>query len=473
MNMSGTGWRTGALGAAIALLLGSGVGAAVIKAQPSGASDGAVDQWDPRVAPIASWVAQERGLAFEHPVAVDFLTERQYLDEAGGSAGDLSPDERDEMARFTRFARALGLVTGDVDLAREGGDLAGEGTAAFYDPDGGRVLVRGTEMTPGLEVTLSHELTHVLQDQHFDLSQDFDTDGAQLAFHALAEGDAQRIEAAYVDSLDADEQGAYEAESDAQITQAEAQVDGISPALVSTFAAPYVLGDQLVGLLDDLNGQAGVNDAFRAPPGSGESLIDPFTYLAGDQPIAVDTPKLSSGEEEFDRADFGALTWLLVLGARIDHHVALQAVDGWGGDSYIGFERGDSSCVRAAFVGDTTNDTEEMGAALDQWVSVMPAGAASVTRTGARVQLEACDPGAGADLSFSPGYEHILALPAARADIAREFMSEGAPQADARCVGQRVVDNFTADELADPGALVEMPAFGDQVRRIVAECRSD
>ena len=40
---------------------------------------------------------------------------------------------------------------------------------AFYDPETERVTVRGTEVDPGLAVTLVHELTHVLQDQVFGI----------------------------------------------------------------------------------------------------------------------------------------------------------------------------------------------------------------------------------------------------------------------------------------------------------------
>ena len=49
-----------------------------------------------------------------------------------------------------------------------------------------------------MRVTLAHELTHVLQDQHFDLERlaDPDFDRAD-ELRAMAEGDAGRIEDAY------------------------------------------------------------------------------------------------------------------------------------------------------------------------------------------------------------------------------------------------------------------------------------
>ena len=48
--------------------------------------------------------------------------------------------------------------------------MLGSDTLAFYDPRTQDVYVRGTDTTaPATRVTLAHELTHALQDQHFDL----------------------------------------------------------------------------------------------------------------------------------------------------------------------------------------------------------------------------------------------------------------------------------------------------------------
>lgn len=476
--MTGHVWRLWVLAAVIVALLGSGVTAAAVKGPAAAraaspeeppAETAPPDAWDPRVAPLADWVAAERGLAFQHPVQVDFLTPDEYAEEARRGSTDLSDEEQKEVDRGTGLFRAVGLTSGPSDLAEQSQDIAGEGTAAFYDPGTGRIRVLGTEITVGLRVTVVHELTHVLQDQNFDLSREEGlSDGAALTYRGLAEGDAQRMEVLYFRGLSDDEQKAYLAEAQAQ--EAGVELGGVSPALVSFFSAPYRLGDQLVGLLDDTDGASAIDEAFRNPPASDESLVDPFTYLAGDGVTSVATPKLNRGEKEFDSSDFGAVSWLVVLGARIDHRVALKAVDGWGGDAYVAFERGDLTCVRAVFVGDTSTDTEEMSAALAQWSAAMPPGTTSVSPVGAGVQMDACDPGPGAELPFTPGYEDILALPATRADAAREFVANGWPQPAARCVGQGIVDRFATQELADREAMVEAPGFDDAMDEIVAGC---
>ena len=68
---------------------------------------------------------------------------------------------------------------------------------------------------------------------------------------------------------------------------------------------------------------------------------------------------------------------------------ALTAVDGWGGDSYVAYERDGVSCLKANYRGDTPEDLVQMKTALEAWVRKLPEGSASVTRD-------------GIDLLFSP-----------------------------------------------------------------------
>jgi uncharacterized protein YjaZ len=81
--------------------------------------------------------------------------------------------------------------------------------------------VRGTELTPSVESTLVHELTHALQFQHFDLGkhheelEEADDSAASSAYTALVEGDARRIQAAWRENLSEEEQEAlWESEAE-------------------------------------------------------------------------------------------------------------------------------------------------------------------------------------------------------------------------------------------------------------------
>ena len=144
-----------------------------------------------------------------------FQPEEEYLDAAAGDPTTASDEEQQEMDDFVAALRALGLVEGEVDLAAAFGDLASEGTLAYYDPATEVVYVRGDELTPSVRVTVAHELTHVLQDQHFDLERLADPDYERYdGLRAMAEGDAGRIEDAYTaEVLTTAEQADAEADS--------------------------------------------------------------------------------------------------------------------------------------------------------------------------------------------------------------------------------------------------------------------
>ena len=88
---------------------------------------------------------------------------------------------------------------------------------AYYDQDEDRIIIRGTEISPALSVTLVHELTHALQDQHFDLDrEDESEDGGDEVFRSLVEGDATRVEDGYIASLSDDDRARYVAETSSQ-----------------------------------------------------------------------------------------------------------------------------------------------------------------------------------------------------------------------------------------------------------------
>ena len=111
------------------------------------------------------------------------------------------------------------------------------------------------------------------------------------------------------------------------------------------------------------------------PPTTEEQQLDPWTLVADHQGyLEVSEPTLAKGEEKFDSGDFGAISWLLVLAERIPVKQALTAALGWGGDSYVAFDRDDVSCVRLDYAGDTPRDLDQMRAALRAWVAQGPGG---------------------------------------------------------------------------------------------------
>src|SRR4051794_27256854 len=166
----------------------------------------------------------------------------------GCCGGDPCRRRREELDKNTALLRAVGLVHGKVDLFGAANKLSDDGTLAAYDPHDKHVRIRGTELTPSLRVTLVHELTHAVQDQHFDLERTFASDTGETAFRSLVEGDAMRIENHYIDELSDADMAAYDKQNEADVKQAD--MSDVPPVLTAFFDAPYALGSQLVDLLD-------------------------------------------------------------------------------------------------------------------------------------------------------------------------------------------------------------------------------
>jgi hypothetical protein len=425
-------------------------------------------EWDPRVAALADFVQRERGALYEHPVPVDFLSPAEYSMRTRTVEGTLSADDKAQQQQFEGTMRALGLLAAGVDLFKTTNDLADTGTLAYYDSVEERVVVRGTEVTPGVAVTLAHELTHVLQDQiyaldRYDGKKNEVTSGQTYAFGALAEADADRIENSYRDTLDQATKDAVDAESAAGLANLETAA--IPTALKSLFASPYALGDAFVAVLKATKGQS-VDAAFSKPPTTEEQILDPFKYIADNGPVPVKRPS-TDGAEAFDQGDFGAVSLMIVLAERIDPYQALAAATGWGGDSYAVFPKDGRTCIRLNVTGDTPEDTAELTDALGAWVAATPGGAASTSRDGDIVHLESCDPGQAA-VAGTGGSEQAVQLAATRGYVAVGTLADGATPNQAECYGSVLVNGLTQDELA---ADELSPSLQGKIAELVQACQ--
>jgi len=453
-------------------LLALGLVAVVTRALGSDGNDHP-EAWDGRVVDLVHFVETERDLSFDHPVHVDFLTDEEYSEEATTDAADATPEDEEELDRLEGQLRALGVASGDLDLFSALNDITDAGTLAFYDPYDQRIRVRGTAMTVGLEVTLVHELTHALQDQRFDLTRldDEEDDVAAGAFRGLVEGDAGRVEDAYVDEVLSDEERAdYDAEYAAEVEASEEATADVPPFVTATFGAPYALGEPFTQMLFNIDGNEEVDAAFDDPPFTEEHLFDPVTFR--DDEGAEDDLELGfeDDEEILDDGPFGTTTWYLFLAERIDPEVAFVAALGWGGDAFGVVERDGSTCVRLAFVGDTPEDDDEMRAALTSWIEVMPGGEADLDEVDGRSVLEACDPGPDLDLKLTGRSQTSLYVPNLWAYLQADASSVLDPDG-ARCYSRTVMEGLTYEQLTEvDGSALEGDAFQQKLQAAFEAC---
>ncbi len=440
-------------------------------------------RWDPRISPIAHEVEKLRKLEFEHPVAVNFLSEAAFEKQVSVDKGKLSASDKRSAERSQSQLRAVGLIGPDVDLLDATSSLQQSGVLAYYENATKSITVKGKNVDDvATRVTLAHELTHALQDQHFDLTKaqrDAAKTHSGTVVRTVIEGDAVRIQNAYVDGLSAADQKAYASESaqqgsDARTEQSDA---GVPESLSVLFEAPYDLGPIMLDAVLADRKEAGINALFRDPPTSDSVYLTPSTLLDHSKFSTVRTPKLRAGEKRSGPADsFGAFALYQVLASRIDPATALAAADGWGGDAMITFTKDGTTCLRSNFVGRDRAKTAAIGAALSQWAASMPAGSADV-KDGARIVLTACDPGTGGTDAPNRALA-ALVLAVTRDGLFLEVIKQGAPVGVALCTSDTLVRDpvFTPliqaavdDPNASPDA-DQLAALRTRVPTVFREC---
>ena len=322
------------------------------------------DDLESVVADLSAFVEEQRDLEFDDPVDVELAEDDEFEQRL---LDDFEAEDEADIRDTERIFRALGFLEGDDDLVDQLKGVLSAGVVGFYDPETNELVVRGGSPTPYARATIVHELTHALDDQHFELFRpelDEADDETSFAFSTLVEGNAVTVEEAYKDTFTDDEQQQYDEE--------EASIGGATDftqfpeILLALIGAPYEFGPPLIDAIVGDGGETAVDQAFENPPVSSEQVLDPSVFLSGDEPLDVAEPPADG--ESFDQGTFGQYLLLLLLtDGGVDQQQAARAAVGWGGDQYVAWRDGDEACLRVSFVGDTDTDTEEIADALDEW----------------------------------------------------------------------------------------------------------
>lgn len=325
---------------------------------PSAAPQLTIEQF----VPIAErFVEQHRGHTFKAPVPVTLLDDAAFRQRLLVHTGDTAA-----VTTTSKELKALHLIDQSVDLGAAANDLLGAGVSGFYDPKSKSLVVRGVSATPYVRQVLVHELTHALQDQYFGISRptlEAANDEQALAFQAVVEGDAVRIENTYHAAMSTAERDESDRESQSQAGGIPASVPRVMLELV-TF--PYIVGPPFVSALQQEGGTAAVDNAFTHPPVSTEQLLNINAYLAGRAPQSVAQPHPDA--PAFDHGVLGELGLLLLFeksGAAASQ--ARARADLWGGDEYVAWNHGSGACVRIAVVADSPEDQPTVDAALNTY----------------------------------------------------------------------------------------------------------
>jgi hypothetical protein len=387
---------------------GSGAGSAAPSKDPWVTADAAPDTPETRkarataalgrVASIMPTLAKVRELTFDHDIPREYQSTDDFRKFVHAEITKELPEGKADDESAALFQLGLLLKPGNVAQLEEQAFVTQAG--AYYDPEAKKfflVMVPDSELV--LDTISAHELTHGLQDQHFDLRKFMaDTgphkldDDQQTVRRFIAEGDATFTMFLYAiasvthaDKLDArlmktlrgqlEQYAAMSPEDmmkqnssgfstmDPDIKKSIDAMAEIPYTVLVPMVDSYMQGALLVADAFDRGGWPEVNALYANPPESTEQAMHPLTklYPKRDHPHHATVAKLAG--TELANLVFGELQWQIYFTLWVPDQKT-KASEGWGGDRAIVTRRTDGRIVaRIATTWDTPADADEFTAA--------------------------------------------------------------------------------------------------------------
>jgi hypothetical protein len=251
----------------------------------------------------------------------------------------------EEMRASELALKKLGLVPPTFQFRPFLVKLLTEQVAGYYDPKAQQFYLADWIDLDGQKPVMSHELTHALQDQHFNLRRfekwpKNDSD-AEIAAHALIEGDASFVMMLYV------ERNPLRAlaflKSMSQNGGSSELMDHAPRALRDSLLFPYEQGLKWVADIHKRGGWEQVSKAFTDLPQSTEQILHVEKYLAHEAPVKINLPDISNllgtGWKRIDYDVNGEWSYYLILDEFLKSDAESErAAAGWAGDRYAVYE---------------------------------------------------------------------------------------------------------------------------------------
>src|SRR5215471_7995000 len=191
--------------------------------------------------------------------------------------------------------KKLGLAPADFHYRALMIRVLTEQVAGYYEPKTRQFHLADWIDVDGQRPVMSHELTHALQDQHFDLRRfehwpKADSD-AELAAHALIEGDATLAMVMYITSNPMRALTFLKSLSGMGVETKE--LDQAPRVLRESLLFPYQEGLNWTRALYKEGGWQEVSQAFTTLPQSTEQILHPEKYFAHEAPVKVTLPDIT------------------------------------------------------------------------------------------------------------------------------------------------------------------------------------
>lgn len=294
---------------------------------------------------IAGDLARQRGLAIMRPLQRGVMGRPAIVARLRERVAEEYPDG--EITLEGELLRRLGLLPEGMDYERTMFELLEEQVAGFYDPHDRTLYIADWVPADAQPVTMAHEITHALQDQHFDIARfthhERGRGDAQTAAMAVVEGDAT---AAMTDFLLAPAGRSVRALPDPEAMFRAQALGATDPRLAAapraireTLLFPYITGFGLCARLErEADSHAPVDALLRTPPASTEQVLHADKLATREAPVtvtpAVPAPLAGAWAVAYHDVVGEFQSRLFFYGALPDAE-AHAAAAGWGGDHAV------------------------------------------------------------------------------------------------------------------------------------------
>ncbi len=323
---------------------------------------------DALVDELAAFVEIERGLNFERRPEIALLDSDEFADEWTRLISEDAAENAESFENFTNIYQTMGIISPDRTLEEIWTRFGDAGVLGYYDSETEQIRLRAGEINTLTKTVLAHELVHALEDQVFDLDRDHYSDRddeISWAFSALVEGSARVIENRYRETLSEAER----ADENAALAALPRSVSfsEFTASFLELQFGRYNYGETFADALW-AEGQSELDQTFIAPPTSSEQVLDPGQFLGGVDADSPVSPPPADGQIIEDGV-WGEAAWVALLSDVVSLNEARDIANGWGGDWYVAWNEGDSTCVRVDLVADTDEELVQYETALERWSS--------------------------------------------------------------------------------------------------------
>lgn len=284
------------------------------------------------------------GLTFKTPPKVETRSREQV--RAFVAQEFTNPEAQKDLQGVEASYKRFGMIPDTLQLQKFMIDLLEEQIVGYYDPKTKVLYVVDGSPREAVDITVTHELVHALQDQYISLDsiqrirgQNDRTTAAQSIF----EGQAvyEQIAASLGGTNVAiNLPGGWDRIRDMiRENQGAMPIFAAAPLVIQeTLIFPYLSGAEFVRNFKDRRPGESVYDDI---PVSTEQVLHPISYFTRrDEPTAVTLGNLTGVTKVYENTLGEFETRLFIFQHLADQNESVRAATGWDGDRYILFRTG-------------------------------------------------------------------------------------------------------------------------------------